>query len=78
MEHNIVKIINVESVTHDVKRFTVEKPSDYKFSAGQATDLSINTPAFKNEKRPFTFTSLNDNEYLEFTIKIYPSSTFRL
>jgi hypothetical protein len=73
MEHNIVKIITVESVTHDVKRFTVEKPSDYKFSAGQATDLSINTPAFKNEKRPFTFTSLNDNEYLEFTIKIYPS-----
>jgi hypothetical protein len=73
MEYNIVKIITVESVTHDVKRFIVEKPSDYEFSAGQATDVSINTPAFKNEKRPFTFTSLNDNEHLEFTIKIYPS-----
>lgn len=73
MEYNIVKIITVESVTHDVKRFIVEKPTDYKFSAGQATDVSINTPAFKNEKRPFTFTGLNDNEHLEFTIKIYPS-----
>jgi hypothetical protein len=73
MEHNIVKIITVESITRDVKRFIVEKPTDYKFSAGQATDVSINTPAFKNEKRPFTFTGLNDNEHLEFTIKIYPS-----
>jgi hypothetical protein len=73
MEHNIVKIITVESITRDVKRFIVEKPTNYKFSAGQATDVSINTPAFKNEKRPFTFTGLNDNEHLEFTIKIYPS-----
>jgi hypothetical protein len=73
MEYNIVKIITVESITRDVKRFIVEKPTDYKFSAGQATDVSINTPAFKNEKRPFTFTGLNDNEHLEFTIKIYPS-----
>jgi hypothetical protein len=27
-----------------------------------------------NEKRPFTFTSLNDNDYLEFIIKIYDSN----
>jgi hypothetical protein len=45
----------------------------YIFS-GQATDVSINTPNLKKTKRPFTFTSLNDNDYLEFIIKIYDSN----
>ena len=69
--NHIVKIISVEPVTHDVKRFTIQKPAGFKFKPGQATEVSINTPALKNEKRPFTFTSLNDNRHLEFTIKIY-------
>ena len=73
MKNHIVKIISVEPVTHDVKRFTIQKPAGYKFTPGQATEVSINTFALKNEKRPFTFTSLNDNEHLEFTIKIYDS-----
>ncbi len=73
MENHIVKINSVEPITHDVRRFRIEKPVGYKFTPGQATDVSINTPALKNEKRPFSFTSLNDNEYLEFTIKIYDS-----
>ncbi|MFT5252005.1 MAG: ferredoxin-NADP reductase [Flavobacteriales bacterium] len=73
MENHIVKIVSVESVTHDVKRFTIQKPEGFKFIPGQATEVSVNTPALKNEKRPFTFTSLNDNKQLEFTIKIYDS-----
>ena len=73
MENHIVKIISVESVTHDVKRFVIQKPKGFKFIPGQATDVSVNTHALKNEKRPFTFTSLNENEQLEFTIKIYDS-----
>jgi ferredoxin-NADP reductase len=73
MENHIVKIISVEPVTHDVKRFTIQRPEGFKFIPGQATEVSVNTPALKNEKRPFTFTSLNDNKHLEFTIKIYDS-----
>ena len=73
MEENIVRILNIKQVTHDVKRFRVEKPSGYSFIPGQATDVSVNTPELKNEKRPFTFTCLNKESYLEFTIKIYPS-----
>jgi len=73
MKKHIVKIISVELVTHDVKRFTIQKPEGYKFKPGQATEVSINTPDFENEKRPFTFTSLKNNDYLEFTIKIYDS-----
>jgi ferredoxin-NADP reductase len=73
VKEHIVKIISIEQVTHDVKRFQVEKPEGYSFIPGQATEVSINTPELKNEKRPFTFTCLNREPYLEFTIKIYPS-----
>ena len=67
-----VKIKEVKPVTHDVKQFIVEKPDGYKFTPGHATEVSIYTEKWKNEKRPFTFTSLNEDDYLEFTIKIYP------
>ena len=70
MEH-IIKIKSIENVTHDVKRFQCEKPADYHFIPGQATEVSINKKGWEEEKRPFTFTSLNDASYLEFTIKMY-------
>ena len=73
MEEHIVKILSIKQVTHDVKRFRIEKPEGYSFIPGQATEVSVNTPELKNEKRPFTFTCLNSDPYLEFTIKIYPS-----
>lgn len=71
MEEHIVKILKVEEVTHDVKRFQLEKPIGYKFNPGQATEVSINQPEYQSERRPFTFTSLNTWDFLEFTIKIY-------
>jgi ferredoxin-NADP reductase len=66
-----VKIIHIENVTHNVKRFQFEKPKDYHFNPGQATEVSVNKPGWEEERRPFTFTSLNEESYLEFTIKIY-------
>ncbi len=72
MEEHIVKILSIKPVTHDVKQFKVEKPSGYSFIPGQATDVAINKPEWKDEKRPFTFTALNNWDHLEFTIKIYP------
>jgi hypothetical protein len=73
MEEHFVKIIRIEQLTHDVKKFQVEKPAGYSFIPGQATNVSVNTPDLKNKKRPFTFTGLNNDPYLEFIIKIYPS-----
>jgi len=67
-----VKILKVEKVTHNVKRFVVEKPKGYKFLPGQATEVAINLPGWEEKKRPFTFTSLNSDKFLEFTIKGYP------
>jgi ferredoxin-NADP reductase len=72
MEEPIVKILKVSAVTHDVRQFILEKPRGYTFTPGQATEVSVNTQALKEEKRPFTFTSLSDAPHLEFTIKIYP------
>ncbi len=71
MKEHVVKVIKVEKVTHDVRRFTVSKPDGYSFIPGQATEASINKKFLKNEKRPFTFTGLNDWPLLEFTIKVY-------
>jgi ferredoxin-NADP reductase len=71
MEEHIVKILSVEPVTHNVRRFRLEKPVGYSFNPGQATEVSINTPEWREEKRPFTFTCLPDDDHLEFTIKIY-------
>lgn len=73
MEEHIVKILSTKQVTHDVKRFRIEKPEGYSFIPGQATEVSVNTPELKNNKGPFTFTCLNSDPYLEFTIKIYSS-----
>ena len=66
-----VKILEIKNVTYDVKSIKFEKPKGYSFTPGQAADVSINKPNYINEKRPFTFTGLNEWDYLEFTIKIY-------
>jgi len=66
-----VKITDVFSLTHNVKQITTEKPKDYQFKPGQATEVSINKKGWKEEKRPFTFTSLPEDKHLEFVIKTY-------
>jgi ferredoxin-NADP reductase len=71
MEEHIVKILKTEAVTHNVNRFILEKPASYKYIPGQATEICINKSGWKEERSPFTFTSLNDWDHLEFTIKIY-------
>mgnify|MGYP003503415002 FL=1 len=73
MNQTIVKIKSIIHITHDVLQVVTEKPKDYNFIPGQATEVAINKNGWKDEKRPFTFTSLPDNDYLEFTIKTYPA-----
>ena len=73
MQQYIVKIKLIEKVTHDVLRFVTEKPNEYNFTPGQATEISINKNGWKDKKNPFTFTCLPEDNYLEFIIKTYPS-----
>ena len=66
-----VRIIDTEHVTHDVRRFSFERPAGYTFEPGQATEVAIDRDGWREEKRPFTFTGLRNWDRLEFTIKIY-------
>ena len=67
-----LKILDVTDVTHDVKCFAVEKPDNFSFAPGQATDVAVDRDGWRDKTRPFTFTSLNAWQTLELTIKIYP------
>ena len=71
MEHKI-RIKQKLWLTHDVMEFTLEKPLGFTYSAGQAVEVTLDDPKFRNDWHPFTLTSLNNDENLEFTIKSYP------
>ena len=74
MEHmHHVKIRAISYITHDVLRIVTEKPLHFTFRPGQATDVLLDKNGWRNQKRPFSFTSLPINDHLEFTIKVYPS-----
>ena len=66
------KLIAIEQITHDTKRFVVARPDGFDFEPGQATEISIDRHGWRDEGRPFTFTSLPSDANLEFTIKRYP------
>ena len=59
-------------ITHNVLQIFTDKPENFQFVPGQATEIPIDKPGWENERRPFTFTSLPDDKYLQFTIKTYP------
>jgi ferredoxin-NADP reductase len=67
----ILKIVETTCVATNVKKFILEKPIDYTFIPGQSVNVSINLPEWKEAKRPFTFTSLPTDNYIELLIKIY-------
>ncbi|HBE42569.1 MAG TPA: flavodoxin reductase [Bacteroidales bacterium] len=73
MATHTVKILTIGHITRDALQIFTEKPQGLDFTPGQAIDISINKEGWKNEIRPFTFTSLPDDDYLQFTIKTYPS-----
>jgi ferredoxin-NADP reductase len=69
-----VEILNIQLVTHDVYKYLVKKPDGYTYTPGQATLVGIDDPKWIDIKHPFTFTSLNSDKELEFTIKSYDPS----
>ncbi len=72
MEKHTVSIKSIENVTHDTLKIHTEKPANYTFKPGQATEIAINKNGWQNERRPFTFTSLPEDKDLQFVIKTYP------
>lgn len=72
MLHHVATITKTEYVTPDVKRFRLTKPSGFTFEPGQGCMVSIDADGWRDEQRPFTFTSLPGDRHLELIIKIYP------
>lgn len=72
MEQHIVKIKSINKITHDVLTIVTEKPQQFNFIPGQATEIAVNKEGWTDKKNPFTFTCLPEYDYLEFTIKTYP------
>lgn len=68
-----ITLQKIEHINHNVVRLITDKPLGYTFSPGQATHMAINKQGLKSKKRAFTFTSLPEEDTLEFIIKIYPS-----
>ena len=66
-----VKILDIADVTHNVRRYTLEKPEGYGFEPGQATEVSLDEEGWRDSRHPFTFTSLPGDPTLELTIKSY-------
>lgn len=72
MDGQILTIQKIENVTHNVLRFTLNHPNEVTFIPGQAAGIAVNKEGWQDKDNPFTFTSLPDEDHLEFTIKIYP------
>jgi len=72
MAKHTLKIRTIDQVTHDVVQLRTDKPRGFDFQPGQATEVAIKKDGWVNEPRPFTFTSLPEDNYLEFIVKIYP------
>jgi predicted ferric reductase len=73
MKSHTITLKKISFLNHNVVQLKVTKPDNYNFIPGQATDVSILKDGWTDEKRPFTFTSLPDQNHLEFTIKTYDS-----
>ena len=63
---------DVVPLTHDTNRYIFSRPDNLSFKPGQATELTIDADGWRDEARPFTFTSQPEDSDLEFTIKSYP------
>ena len=72
MSEHTITIRSIEQLTPDVRRYRLDKPDGYSYQPGQATELHLDQDDWRDEDRPFTFTSLPDADHLEFTIKSYP------
>ena len=49
-----VKILEASYINYNVKRFVVEKPEGFTFVPGQATEVALDLPGWKDKLRPFT------------------------
>ena len=67
-----VKIIKKQWLTNNVIQLVLNRPDNYQYKIGQGIELKIESTDLKKNAAPFTLTNLEDDNYLELIIKIYP------
>ena len=65
------RLLMKEFVTHDVTAFFLTRPEGYAFEPGRALTLAIDRDGLRDQARPFSPTSLPDDEVLQLVIKRY-------
>lgn len=66
-------ILQIQNLTHNVKRIVCTKPLRFEYIEGQAVEMSILKKGWEDQTRPFTLTSIGSDAVIEFIIKIYDS-----
>lgn len=69
------KVISISTLNHNVVVLRTTKPWKFDFTIGQAVDLSIDKPGYELAVAPFTLANMPSDDYLEFVIKVYDSSS---
>jgi ferredoxin-NADP reductase len=72
MDKKHLQMTSIGLITRDVLQIKTKRPEGIEFIPGQAADISINQDGWREEIRPFTFTCLPWDNFLQFTIKTYP------
>mgnify|MGYP001823138546 CR=1 FL=1 len=71
MTHQLT-LLETTPLTPDTRLYVFTKPDNYSFEPGQATELALDQDDWRDEARPFTFTSDPAADVLSFVIKSYP------
>ena len=71
MEKKVI-LDSITQLNHNVLHLVTRRPDGYNYTPGQATELALAKPDWKDKKRAFTFTGLSETDALEFVIKSYP------
>lgn len=74
MRKHQVKVLRTEKIAQNIYRLLIEKPGGYTFIPGQFTEISISGDDRESYKRHFSFTGLNNANFLEFIIKTCDSN----
>ena len=65
----MLKIMSIEELADDIKKFILAKPSNFKFMPGRNVLVSVNKPGHEYNKKLCTFFSLNSDFYLDIIFK---------
>ncbi|TMV92995.1 flavodoxin reductase [Thioclava sp. BHET1] len=71
MTHDLT-LQSIHPVTHDTYHLSFPRPEGFRYTPGQAVDVTLLREGWRDEARPFTFVNSHEASTLDFIIKSYP------